>query len=177
VPWDEPGATALVVSTPEAEHVTGRWYRQHSRAGREGMAPHITLLVPFVPAPLLDDALESRVRHVLARHNPFDYQLDRVERWPGGILYLAPQPALHFVKLAEALIAEFPDYPPYDGEHDEVIPHATVAVSDDPGLLDRIAHELEPKLPIACRASSAELVERGADRRWSTRRSYPLGSM
>lgn len=139
------------------------------------MAPHITLLVPFVPAPLLDDEAEARVLRALSTHEPFDYWLDRIERWPGGILYLAPQPSFHFVKLTEALMAEFPDYPPYDGAHEEVIPHATVAVSDDRRLLDRIAHDLEPKLPIACRAASAELVERGADDRWSLRRSYPLG--
>lgn len=156
--------------------MTGRWYREHSPAGREGMAPHITLLVPFVPVPLLDERVESRARRVLAAYDPFDYWLDRVERWPGGILYLAPQPAVHFVELTEALVAEFPEYPPYDGAHDKVIPHATVAVSDDRSLLDRIGREVEPKLPIACRAASVELVERGANGRWSLRRSYPLGS-
>jgi hypothetical protein len=141
------------------------------------MAPHVTLLVPFVPVRLLDEAVESRVRRVLATHQPFDYWLDRVERWRGGILYLAPQPGVPFVELIEALVAEFPECPPYDGAHDEVIPHATVAVSDDRRLLDRIGQELEPKLPIACRAASVELVERGADGRWSLRRSYPLGSI
>lgn len=156
--------------------MTGRWYREHSPAGREGMAPHITLLVPFVPVPLLDERVESRARRVLAAYDPFDYWLDRVERWPGGILYLAPQPAVHFVELTEALVAEFPEYPPYDGAHDKVIPHATVAVSDDRSLLDRIGREVEPKLPIACRAASVELAERGANGRWSLRRSYPLGS-
>jgi 2'-5' RNA ligase len=139
------------------------------------MAPHITLLVPFVPAPLLDRAVETRVRRVLARHQPFDYWLDRVARWPGGILYLAPQPSVAFVELTEALIAEFPDYPPYDGAHDEVIPHATVAVSDDRRLLDRIAHDLEAKLPIACRATSVLLVERGPDLRWRRGSELSLG--
>jgi 2'-5' RNA ligase len=172
---DEPGATALVVPTPEAERAIGRFYREHSAAGREGMPPHITLLAPFVPIPRLDDAVEGRLRRVLAKHAPFDFWLDRVERFAGGVLYLAPQPSLQFVELTEALAAEFPDHPPYGGEHEEVIPHATVAVSYDRRPLDRIAHDLEPKLPIACRAASAELVERGADSRWSLRRSYPLG--
>jgi hypothetical protein len=139
------------------------------------MAPHITLLVPFVPAPQLDHEAEARVRRVLATHEPFDYWLDRIERWPGGILYLAPQPSVHFAELTETLMVEFPDYPPYGGAHDEVIPHATVAISDDRRLLDRIAHDLEPKLPIACRATSALLVERGPDLRWRRRSELPLG--
>jgi 2'-5' RNA ligase len=175
VPWNEPGATALVVATPEAEHAIGRFYREHSAAGRQGMPPHITLLVPFVSAPLLDETVEARLRRTLAAHTPFDYGLDRVERFSGGILYLAPQPSLPFVELTEALVADFPEHLPYDGEHDEVIPHATVAVSDDDRLLDRIEHELESKLPIACRAASVVVVERGTDLRWRRRSELPLG--
>jgi 2'-5' RNA ligase len=175
VPWDEPGTTALVVATPEAEHAIGRFYREHSAAGREGMPPHITLLVPFVSASLLDHEVEARIRSVMATREPFDYWLDRIERWPGGILYLAPQPSLPFVELTEALVAEFPDHPPYAAEHDEVIPHATVAVSADDRLLDRIEHELESKLPIACRAASVVVVERGTDLRWRRRSELPLG--
>ena len=175
MPWDEPGSTAIVIPTPEAEQAIGRFYREHSAAGRQGMAPHITLLVPFVSAPLLDETVEARLRSVLAAHSPFDYGLDRVERFSGGILYLAPQPSLPFFELTEALVAEFPEHPPYEGEHDEVIPHATVAVSDDDRLLDRIEHELESKLPVACRASSTLLVERGPDLRWSRRSELPLG--
>jgi 2'-5' RNA ligase len=175
VPWDELGATALVVATPEAEHAIGRLYREHSAAGSEGMPPHITLLVPFVSAPLLDETVETRLRRILAAHSPFDYWLDRVERFEGGILYLAPQPSLPFVELTEALVSEFPEHPPYGGEHDEVIPHATVAVSADDQLLDRIGRELEPKLPIACRAASALLAEWGPDLRWNRRSELPLG--
>jgi 2'-5' RNA ligase len=160
---------------PEAERAIGHLYREQTAAGREGMAPHITLLAPFVPVPRLDDAMEGRLRRVLAMHAPFDYWLDRVERFAGGVLYLAPQPSLPFVELTEALVAEFPGHPPYEGQHEEVIPHATVAVSYDRRLLDRMAHELEPKLPIACRAASALLVERGPDLRWRRRSELALG--
>ena len=99
MPWDEPGATALVVPVPEAERAIGHFYREQTAAGREGMPPHITLLAPFVPAPRLDDAIEDRLRRVLALHASFEYWLDRAERFAGGVLYLAPQPSLHFVEL------------------------------------------------------------------------------
>jgi hypothetical protein len=124
VPWEEPGPTAIVVLTPEAEPLAGAVYREHSNAGREGMTPHVTLVVPI-----------------------------------------------------EALTAEFPDYPPYEGIHDDVVPHVTVAESQDRELLDRIRSELEPRLPIDCRAAATTLVERGSDLRWRPRMSYPLGSL
>lgn len=177
MPWEAPGSTAIVVLTPEAEPITGEWYRAHSKAGSEGMRPHITLLVPFVPAHLLDAEVDHHVREVLAGVESFNYALERVERWPGGILYLAPEPARPFVDLAHVLMRDFPDYLPYDGIHDEVIPHATVAVSDDKDLLSRIASAVEPQLPIRCRAAEAMIVERGSDLRWRRRSAISLGAV
>jgi hypothetical protein len=91
------------------------------------------------------------------------------------VLYLAPEPVETFVRLIRALITAFPDYPPYDGVHDTIVPHATVAVSDDPGFLSGLAADLAPSLPIRCRADAATMVERGSDLRWSARRTYTLG--
>ena len=175
MPWDAPGSTAIVVLTPEAEPIAGEWYRLHSKAGAEGMRPHITLLVPFVPAERLDDDVEARVRRVLQRFQPFDYTLERLERFEDGLLYLAPEPAHPFVELVSALAAEFPEYPRYDGEHDTIVPHGTVAASEDSDLLARIAADVEPQLPLECRVNDATLVERGADLRWRPRASFPLG--
>jgi 2'-5' RNA ligase len=177
VPWDAPGSTAVVVLTPEAEPITGAWYRAHSKAGSEGMRPHITLLVPFVPASELDAGVEDRLQRVLSATAPFDYALERVERWPEGIVYLAPEPARPFVDLIQALTAEFPHLLRYDGRHDSVIPHATVAVSEDAELLARVTAEVHPHLPIACRTAEATIVERGADLMWRVRTSLPLGSL
>jgi 2'-5' RNA ligase len=177
VPWDAPGSTAIVVLTPEAEPITGDWYRAHSKAGAEGMRPHITLLIPFVPAPLIDGEVETRLRRLLAGFQPFGYSLERLERFPGGVLYLAPEPSEPFVQLVLALAAEFPDYRPYDGAHDTVVPHGTVADGEDAELLTRIADDVENQLPIACRVADVTVVERGADLRWRPRAAYPLGGI
>ena len=150
MPSDEPGSTAVVISTPEAEPLIGELSRAHTPAGRDAMWPHVTLLVPFVPAKLIDEE--------------------------DGVLYLAPEPAERFVDVIQALIAAFPDYPPYDGAHDTIVPHATAAVSEDMGFLSRIGAALEPQLPVQCRADAATMVERGSDLRWSLRREYPLGA-
>jgi 2'-5' RNA ligase len=175
MPWDAPGSTAVVVLTPEAEQVTGHWYRAHTKAGLEGMRPHITLHVPFVPAERLDETVEARLRAVLAQFRPFDYDLDQLEGFPDGLLYLAPEPARPFIELARALQDEVPDYPRYDGAHDVIIPHGTIAASEDSELLAAIAADVAPQLPIACRAVEATMVERGADLQWRPRAAYPLG--
>jgi 2'-5' RNA ligase len=173
--FDEPGATAIVILTHEVEPLIGELYRLHSNAGADGMTPHITLLVPFVRAPQLDAEVDARLRGVLRSREPFDYALVRVERFGSEILYLAPEPSKPFVDLVEALSRAFPDYPPYEGIHDDVIPHTTVADSADEALLERITADLEPRLPIACRAEAATIVERGTDLRWRPRVAFPLG--
>jgi 2'-5' RNA ligase len=177
VQWDAPGSTAIVVLTPEAEPLAGAFYREHSTAGRNGMTPHITLLVPFVPAGLITEDIELRLRGLFSRFDAFDYVLERFERFESGVLYLAPEPAARFVDLVLALTEVFPDYPPYEGVHDDVVPHVTIAESRDPELLARIRCEIEPRLPVACRVEAATLVARGADLRWRPRTAYGLGSL
>ena len=72
-----------------------------------------------------------RIRAARAGH--FDFLLARVERFP-GVLYLAPQPAAPFVALTEALVRAFPQYPPFGGAHEHIVPHLTVAQGDEPTL-------------------------------------------
>jgi 2'-5' RNA ligase len=177
VPWDEPGSTALVVMTPELEAVAGSFYREQSAAGRDGMTPHVTLVVPFVPAAGIHEGIESRLRSLFRRFEGFDYYLRRFEYFESGVLWLAPEPPRPFVDLVSAIVEEFPEHPPYEGVHEEVIPHVTVAESNDRGLLEQVSFAVEPRLPIPCRAEEAMLVVRGSDLRWSPRSSFHFGSL
>jgi 2'-5' RNA ligase len=176
VPWEEPGSTAIVVLTPEAEPVAGCFYRAHTDAGRDGMTPHVTLLVPFMPAARLGEDVLHRLRQLFGRFEAFDYHLRRFELFDGGVLYLAPEPPGPFVNLVSALAEEFPEYPPYEGIHEVVIPHVTVADSGDEELHARVRSDVEPRLPVACRAAEATLVERGADLQWRPRDTFPLST-
>jgi hypothetical protein len=177
VPIDAPGSTAIVVLTREAEPVIGGFYRRHTGAGRDGMTPHVTLIVPFMPASGIDASVEGRLASLFGRFEAFDYVLRRFEYFESGVLYLAPDPPAPFVDLVLALTDEFPDYPPYEGVHDVVIPHVTVVESDDPELVDEVRSETEPRLPVDCRAAEATLVERGADLRWRPRTAFAFGSL
>lgn len=175
MPWDAPGSTAIVVLTPEVEGLAGAFYRKYSNAGRDEMSPHVTLVVPFMPADTITEGIERRLRRVFSRFEAFDYVLERFEYFESGVLYLAPEPAARFVDLVLALTGDFPDYPPYEGVHDDLIPHITIVETKDQELLARIRSEI--RLPIACRAAEATLVERGADLRWRPRTAYALGAL
>ena len=158
MPWEAPGSTAIVVLAPEVESAVGPLYRAHSTAGGQGMTPHVTLLVPFVPAPELDLEVEDRLRRLFQKFGAFDYVLPRLQRFPDGVLYLAPEPPDPFVALVEALAEAFPGYPPYDGAHETIVPHLTVVEGADEALLAQVIPKVEPQLPIACRAGEATLV-------------------
>jgi 2'-5' RNA ligase len=175
VPWDAPGSTALVVLAREADPVVGEWYAANSRAGADGMTPHVTLLVPFVPEPGVDESVKARLRRVFGAVAPLEYELRRFERFDDGVLYLAPDPAAPFVAITRSLTIEFPNYLPYDGIHDTIVPHLTVADAQDEELIARIRADVESQLPLACRAGEATLVVRGDDLRWRPRAQYPLG--
>jgi hypothetical protein len=47
-------------------------------------------------------------------------------RWPQEA-YLPPQPNAPFIALTRCIAAAFPEYPPYEGRHADIVPHLTVA--------------------------------------------------
>ena len=50
-------------------------------------------------------------------------------------MYLAPDPAAPFSALTDGIFRAFPDYPPFEGKFDTVVPHVTVAHGDEPLLV------------------------------------------
>ena len=64
-----------------------------------------------------------------------------VGRFP-TVVYLAPEPSEPFDRLTEAIDARFPDFPPYAGAFDGVIPHLTITESAAAPLDD-----IEPRRP------------------------------
>jgi 2'-5' RNA ligase len=166
-----PPESALLVPVPEAEPCVRQHRFRHDSVARRGVPAHITVLYPFVPPDAITDTTLASVRQVLARFPAFSFRLSRLERFPEGALYLAPDPAEPFVQLTAAVGGPFPEYPPYGGIHAEVIPHLTVAQA--PVSTDELA-EVERHLPIRCVAREAWLMAEDDDRRWSTRSRFAL---
>jgi 2'-5' RNA ligase superfamily len=141
--------TALVVPIAEATP----YY-----TGAPGVPGHVSILFPFAP---LTDVNQDAVADLIGRFPAFDFELDRIETFDNGIRWLRPVPSTHFVDLTAAVEQRWPEYPPYEGAFDEVIPHVTITVLDVP-------------LPIACRATEVLLLEEHEDGSWSTVRSFAL---
>jgi 2'-5' RNA ligase len=84
-----------------------------------------------------------------------------VRRFP-ATAYLAPEPAEPFIALTEALIRTFPEFPPFRGEHESIVPHLTVA-NGNANEADAAAAELQAvvqsKGPIFSFCSSVSLLE------------------
>lgn len=87
---------------------------------------HITLLSPFAAKEELTDGVLGELDLFFADCLPWSFRLEQVAQFPGGRTYLSPDPAAPFRSLTHELYRHFPEYPPYGGEFDDVIPHLSV---------------------------------------------------
>lgn len=154
---------------PEAEPLVARWRLRYDPVAAHGVPAHITILFPVEP-----DVRADRVARAAAGTGPFDYALTRVEEFPGA-LWLAPDPAVRFVALTRAAMAEFPECPPYGGQYPDITPHLTVAMTNGADLRAEIERDLQSQLPLAARATHLALYV-SHDGSWSCRERVPLSS-
>jgi 2'-5' RNA ligase len=147
---------ALIVEVPEAETVVLDGFAQ------PGVPPHVTILFPFVDG---DDLDETAIAALCSSHAPFAFELDRVERFDDGVVWLHPEPSEPFAALTQAVWRQWPDHPPYEGAFDEVIPHLTIST---------VAVDVDIELPIRATAREVTLIEEGTDGYWTRRRVFPL---
>jgi len=157
--------TALVIAVPEAEPVVGRLRSLYDDADGTGIPAHVTLLFPFGDR---DDGLAD----LFAQFEPFEFALTETRRWP-DVLWLTPEPAQPFIRLTLAIMERYPEYPLYDGMHDRVVPHLTVAYHHD--VTRDVDIELRHRLPIEARASEVVQLEEYEPNRWRERQRFALG--
>lgn len=169
-------ATAIVVPVAEAEPAVGRLRRAHTSDGADGMPPHVTLIYPFVDDSRLDELVLDGVRGVLAAFAPFEVRFGAFGRFEADppVLYLEPAPAQPFLDVIAAIAARFPDHPPFGGVHETVIPHVTIAYTDDAGVLAAAEVEVAAHLPIAARAAGVQVMEHRPAEGWRCRERIPL---
>ena len=168
--------SAIIVRVPIPARIA-RVRRQWDPSAAVGVPPHVTVLFPFLPPGRLDARVRRELADIAAAHDAFDIRFTAIGRFP-GLLYLAPEPAGPFVQLTEACAERFPDFPPYGGVHDEIVPHLTV-VEGEQAPTDAIARQLEAGLPFTYRVRALEVItptEAGPWRlRWRLRLGRPGG--
>jgi len=107
---------------------------------------HITILAPFGKDQDPNAAELADVEEFFAEEAPFDFRLTEVCTFPDGTRYLAPDPALRFSRLTHGLHQVFPEYPPYEGRFDIVVPHLTIPDDAVVGTLPILGHAREATL-------------------------------
>lgn len=163
--------TALIIEVADAETLVREWRLKYDNAAL-GIPAHVTLLFPFVPVEHFDDILVDELRRLFAVQPAFEFSLPRVDRFPDHA-WLAPEPDEPFRRLTALIYKRYPNYPPYEGIHEDVIPHLTVA-EGDAALQDEVEAALTPHLPIAARADEVTLLVEDESGNWRRGERFAL---
>jgi len=170
--------SAIDVRLPELADLVDRWRRPTVPVATRGIAPHVTLLYPWRPAPVTSADLAA-ARAAVAGTPPLRLTFQRLGRFEDGlVLYLCPEPEAPLRALTRRLAAAFPDTPPFGGRYADPIPHVTVAKATTPTHLDRLGAEVEAglahSLPIIVSVQDLAVEEEGEDGQWTVRGLLPL---
>lgn len=167
-------SSGLVLLTPALDDRLGDLRAAHDPAARQGMPAHATVLYPFMDPALITPASRARLAEVIAGFGRLELAFAKAGRFPEA-LWLAPEPAEPLVALTRAIAAAFPDYPPYGGQFETVIPHVTIAMGEglDLGALEpEVRRRLSP--PIVQSVESVSLFTT-VQRRWREIDRFALG--
>ncbi|WP_161962449.1 2'-5' RNA ligase family protein [Nocardioides speluncae] len=174
-----PTQTAVIVPIHAAEAVVARHRLRLDPAAARGVPAHITVLYPFVAPQDVDEDVVSRLATVIAATPAFDCVFAACRWFGDDLLWLAPDREQEFRRLIDAVAAEFPEHPPYEGKHDDVVPHLTVGVAGH-GTTEQLRAaeaEIRGRLPVRATIEHALLIA-GTDRpnSWHTVATLPLGT-
>jgi 2'-5' RNA ligase len=167
--------TAVVVLVPAADPAFTALRRTHDPSGADGLGCHVTIMSPFLDAADVDDATVKRLGRALAATPPFTVRMGGLARFTEEMhaLYATVDPTGPFVAMTRAVGAEF-GLEPYGGIHEEIVPHLTIGISEDPAVLDRIAPIAEAALPITGEIGAVDVVFH-EPAGWRTAHSIRLG--
>jgi len=167
--------TAFIVRVPEAEACVNALRERFDASVQLGVPAHITVLVPFMSPDLVTDTILQGAQDALSQVPSFAFSLERVARFP-ATAFLAPEPAEPFIELTQALVRRFPEFPPFRGEHESIIPHLTVA-NGSAEEAEAAAIELEAQLrlhgKIRSVCASVSLLENSSGR-WNEMHVFTL---
>ena len=141
------------------------------------MPPHVTLAFPFLPLASVTSEVVRRLSELFDTISAFDFEMKKVRWFDTHVVYLEPSESGAFRSIIETLQLEFPDFHPYDGAFDSVVPHVTL--SEHGSLANRraLGRQAPKYLPISARASHVWMMsnERKRDG-WIIRKVFALSS-
>ena len=127
----------LIIPPPEVQAFVAPLRKRYAPDSYMQGPAHITLFYPFVPQEEIPAAL-IKLKFLCNKIPPFELTLDRYDRFE-STHFLAPSNPEYILSLHRSLYSEFPDYPPYEGQHgEELIPHLTLAHVDNPSEVTHV---------------------------------------
>ena len=169
--------SALIVTIPEAEEAVGLHRAQFDEPAGFGIPAHVTVLSPFLPPAEVDAHVVGTLAAAISTIPRFDATFESTGWFGTNVLWLAPKPAAVFGALTSVVADAFPDYPPFGGRHEVVIPHLTVGHASAAGSeLPEAEARVLRCLPIGAHVTEVALwcgtdVPGG----WRRLRGFPLG--
>lgn len=156
------GHTVLQVPVPELERFVLERHRHYdldfvSRDPRFVHA-HITALGPFLPPEEMDARALRQIGEIASATGPFTFRLAELDTFPNGIIHLVPEPGAPFRALTAALVAAFPQCPPYAAEFPSVAPHLTLDAVSNHVSVESTRELLADLVPVTCRAERLDLT-------------------
>jgi 2'-5' RNA ligase len=158
--------SAFIIKVPGAESLVGSLRVRFDATPKLGVPAHITVLVPFMDPADITAGVLKKAQSALEPTAAFTFELGSVGRFP-ATAYLVPEPAAPFVAMTRAIAETFPDFQPYAGEHQGVVPHLTVA-HGSAAEADEAAETLRLRLnqgaAVTAQCSSVALIENSSGR-------------
>jgi 2'-5' RNA ligase superfamily len=150
--------SALLVLVPAAEPAVGEHRARLDASARDGVPAHLTVLYPFLPAGLIDNAVLALLAGLFAGVRAFRFTLDRVDWFGDDVVWLGPRDEAPFRALTELAFAAFPSCPPYGGQYADVIPHLTVGHRGGMPALRAAGEAVRHRLPVEAAATEVTLM-------------------
>lgn len=133
----------LLLITPDAESLVGRWRAEHDHAARFGIPAHVTVRTPFLPPERWRDPAFSRLERFL----PTDVTLARLENRPGGLVIIV-EPDDELREITEAVGLSWPTLPPHKGNRPDLAYHMTVVRTVSERIRSQASEAIAPHLPL-----------------------------
>ncbi|NYH80662.1 hypothetical protein FHR84_004028 [Actinopolyspora biskrensis] len=165
------GRTGLVIPVPEADTVLGPVCERYPEAVRREVPAHVSVLFPFLAADELGERVFGELRELFDEQPPLRVSWRECARH-GGFVYLRPDPPGPVQRLMDAVQRRWPDVVPYEGRHEVVEPHLTVATGTSRETAVAIQRTVTELLPVTAELSEVWLVV--FEGQWRIRERFAL---
>jgi 2'-5' RNA ligase len=169
------GQSALIIEVPEAEPAVAHCREHFDGSAGLGVPAHITVLAPFLPPASIGPTEFAGLERLLAPISRFRFQLSHTGWFGHEVLWLGPRDPAPFRALTSHLYRAFPDFPPFGGRFDEVVPHLTIGQGHPVDDLRAAEQSVQGCLPIDARATAVTLMtQRASEARWTKAAVFDL---